>query len=248
MSSKRNLENKESRLSELERQPSKMVILEPKVLRTSRSRLSELERQPSKMVILEPKVLRTSRSRLSELEESPRPKKKRSTAKKIATFAIQSIAYSLNPKDVSLFSDKKKSDVDNGSTPLEELPDISLIKPPTKFKRQIRESRWMQGHFILDQEKKDGKKHLLVETHYVWDTKIKIPNQSLLSIWVFAIISVYDKETNTFKRKNVTVNIGKEFSEKYYNHIGFRTVGDKSEVFDENDLINYIVQNSDIWY
>ena len=64
---------------------------------------------------------------------------------------------------------------------------------------------------------------------------------------MFAIISVYDKVSNTFLRKNVTVRVGKEFSEKYYNHIGFRTTEDDSEVFDENDLINFIIQNPSMW-
>jgi hypothetical protein len=174
----------------------------------------------------------TKRSRQNENgEKNTAPKKKRNTAEKIA----EAYSFDLDDvKDVELHNKKK----------------FEMKRP--LLRRQIRETRWMHGHLILDQEKekKEGKKHFLIETHYNWDHTVKFPNQSLLSLlsmWVFAIISVYDKDTNTFLRKNVTVRVGKEFSEKYYNHIGFRTTEDNSEVFDENDLINFIIQNPSMW-
>lgn len=128
------------------------------------------------------------------------PKKRRNTKEKIAD------AYSL--------------DIEN----------ISSISLP-KIKRHIGSTRWHNGHLILDEESKkiNGKKHLLIETHYVWDHTVKFPNHSLLSMWVFAIISIYNKNTNSFLRKNVTVNIDKQFSEKYYNHFKFRKIKTDSD-------------------
>ena len=184
-------------------------------------------------------------------------KKSNSTKKKRNTFNDIKNADSLDPNDVSLFGDKKIS---------EPLPDLKN-SPLPKFRRQIGGKKWAYGHHLLDLEKdkKNGKKHQLIQTHYVWDTTVKFPNSNLLSIWVFAIISVYDKDTNTFKRKDVTINIGKEFSDKFYNNYNFNqttkgvettqgvettTIKEGSEIkfFDENDLINYIIQNPSMWF
>ena len=116
----------------------------------------------------------------------------------------------------------------------------------SQMKRQIGEFRWKQGNLILDEEqkKKNGKKHLIVCIHYNWDKDVTFPNTSLLSMWVFAIISVYNKEANKFIRKNVTVHVGKEFTIKYYNH---EKATNYETVFDENDLINFIIQNPSMW-
>ena len=174
-----------------------------------------------------------SKRKLNNDNDNKNLKKKRNTAEKIAD------AYSLN---------------------IEDFPKVNL----PKIKRQIRSSRWQNGHLILDEESKKigGKKHIIIETHYVWDKNVKFPKQSLLSMWVFAIISIYNKATNSFLRKNVTVEVGKEFSEKYYNHFQFRMINDNTdeknnstsnnlnkdnEVFDEKDLINYIIQNPQLW-
>jgi hypothetical protein len=117
------------------------------------------------------------------------------------------------------------------------------IKKSQKIAKKITD--WSRGYDILNSDIK--RKHVLLSTNYIWDQTKHFSKKNLLFMWAFAIISVYDTTSNTFKYREVTIKVNKEFSDKYYNHYNFKKVSNVSEVFDDDDLINYIIQNPSMW-
>ena len=106
---------------------------------------------------------------------------------------------------------------------------------PKRFKnsmiRQIGGDKWKYGLSILD--KTDKIKDIIVNVKYNWENaNIKSLNSELLSLWVFAILSVY--EDNKLKRKFVTAYIDGDLAQQIY---------DKKV----DNLTDILLRNRDCW-
>ena len=97
--------------------------------------------------------------------------------------------------------------------------------------RQIGGDKWKYGLSILN--KTDKIKDIIVNVKYNWENvNIKSLNSELLSLWVFAILSVY--EDNKLKRKFVTAYIDGDLAQQIY---------DKKV----DNLTDILLRNRDYW-
>ena len=90
---------------------------------------------------------------------------------------------------------------------------------PTAMVKSIRENRWEDGLKQLNIVGRNRYEDLVIETHYNFHSNE--PGDTVISgVWIFAILTLYDKDTHEKEYVKVTAYIDdREIADKIYNGV-----------------------------